>query len=186
MNLNKQATGAKVAMAADPMNELRLAAARKRLAESLNEEDAIEGLREIVANLLGCEEIGLFKVDPDGKSFSVCWSFGADLENYDLLKALGPTGRQQIMRGQCHVGEEDRDRATGMAKGQAFVPIRVANQTVGILAILRLLPQKAAFDVHDMELFQLLSEEAAAPLFPSISQSINHAQGVTKHPGIKP
>jgi GAF domain-containing protein len=186
MNLNKQATGAKVAMAADPMNELRLAAARKRLAESLDEEDAIEGLREIVANLLGCEEIGLFKVDPDGKSFSVCWSFGADLENYDLLKALGDSGRQQIMRGQCHVGEEDRDRTTGMAKGQAFVPIRVANQTVGILAILRLLPQKAAFDAHDMELFKLLSEEAATPLFPSISQSINQAKGVKKHPGSKP
>jgi GAF domain-containing protein len=185
MNFNKQATGAKVAMAADPMNELRLAAARKRLAESLDEEDAIEGLREIVANLLGCEEIGLFKVDLDGKTFSVCWSFGADLKNYDLPNALGNTGRQQVMRGQCHVAAEDRDRASGIAKRQAFVPIRVANQTVGILAILRLLPQKAAFDANDMELFKLLSEEAAYALFPSISQSMNHAKAVKENTGIK-
>jgi GAF domain-containing protein len=169
-------------MAADPMNDLRLEAARKRLTESLNEEDAIEGLREIVANLLGCEEIGLFKVDPDGKTFSVCWSFGADLENYDLSKALGHAGRQQLMRGDCHLAVEDRDRASGMARGQAFVPIRLANQTVGILAILRLLPQKAAFDVHDMELFKLLSEEAAAPLFPSASLSISHSKAVKKRP----
>jgi GAF domain-containing protein len=186
MNFHKQATGPKPAMAADPMNELRLAAARKRLAESLDEDDAIEGLREIVANLLGCEEIGLFKVDPDGKTFSVCWSFGADLENYDLLKALGSAGRHQIMRGQCHVAVEDRDRTSGMARGQAFVPIRVANQTVGILAILRLLPQKAAFDAHDMELFKLLSEEAAASLFPSISHSISHIKTLKNSPGIKP
>jgi GAF domain-containing protein len=186
MNLNKQATGAKPAMAADPMNELRLAAARKRLAESRDEEDAIEGLREIVANLLGCEEIGLFKVGPDGKTFSVCWSFGADLENYDLLKALGDTGRQHVMRGQFHVVVEDRVCASGMAKGQAFVPIRVANQTIGILAILRLLPQKAAFDAHDMELFKLLSNEAAAALFPLTSRSINQLKAVQNGPGIKP
>lgn len=184
MNSNKQATAAKVAMAADSMNELRLEAARKRLAESLDEEDAIEGLREIVANLLGCEEIGLFKVAPDGKTFSVCWSFGADLENYDLFRALGNAGRQQVMRGQCHVAAEDR--ASGMAMGQAFVPIRLANQTVGILAILRLLPQKAAFDAHDMELFKLLSDEAAAPLFPSTSRSINRSKAVKERPGIKP
>jgi hypothetical protein len=36
---------------------------------------------------------------------------------------------------------------------------------VAILAILRLLPQKQAFDRSDMELFKLLSDEAAKPLF---------------------
>jgi GAF domain-containing protein len=54
-----------------------------------------------------------------------------------------------------------------MTKVQAFVPIRFANQTIAILAILRLLPQKLAFDRHDMELFKLLSDEAAQPLFGS-------------------
>jgi GAF domain-containing protein len=165
MNLNQQGTAAKPAFAADPTNELRLAAARKRLAESASQEDAIEGLREIVANLLGCEEIGLFKVNSGEQTFSICWSFGADLENYDLLKALGPAGRDRVMRGECHLMVKDRNRTSGLAKGQAFVPLRVGSQTVGILAILRLLPQKTAFDAHDMELFKLLSEEAAEPLF---------------------
>jgi GAF domain-containing protein len=165
MNNNKNAAGAKTATSADPMNDLRLAAARKRLAESTNEEDAIEGLREIVANLLGCEEIGLFKVDPTIKTFAVRWSFGTDLENYDLLQALGNSGRQCVMRGDCHVDLADRDRSSGLTKAQAFVPIRIANQTIGVLAILRLLPQKMAFDAHDMELFKLLSDEAARPVF---------------------
>ncbi|MGC1371441.1 MAG: hypothetical protein WA824_04815 [Candidatus Sulfotelmatobacter sp.] len=165
MSHNKNAIGTKPAMAADPMNDARLAAARKRLLESTNEEDAIEGLREIVANLLGCEEIGLFKVNPESNEFSVCWSFGADLENYDLLKVLGRSGRLCVMRGECYMAFEDPDGSNRMTKTQAFVPIRVANQTVGILAILRLLPQKSAFDAHDMELFKLLSEEGAGPLF---------------------
>ncbi len=177
MNLNKQASAAKPALAADPMNELRLAAARKRLAESTGKEDAIEGLREIVANLLGCEEIGLFKVNSDNQTFSVCWSFGADLENYDLLKALGPTGRQQVMRGECYLTVENLERENPIAVGEAFVPIRVGDQTLGVLAILRLLPQKAAFDAHDLELFKLLSEEAATPLFGASSRSKTRKKG---------
>jgi GAF domain-containing protein len=178
----KNASAAKPAPAIDPMNDLRLAAARKRLAESRDKEDAIEGLREIVANLLGCEEIGLFKVDGAKKVVSVCWSFGADLENYDLLKALGEAGRRSVMRGECHVELADRDRSGRTAKAQAFVPIRLANQTIGILAILRLLPQKIAFDAHDMELFKLLSDEAAKPLF-GLSP---HSGPVTGEPGMKP
>ena len=181
-NNGNHASAPKPAPAADPMNDLRLSAARKRLAESRDEQDAIEGLREIVGNLLGCEEIGLFKVDPRSNSFSVCWSFGADLDNYDLSHALGATGRQRVMQGNCHIDLADRDRSSGMAKAQAFVPIRVANQTIGILAILRLLPQKIAFDAHDMELFKLLSEEAAKPLFGFDS----HSGSTPARSGMKP
>jgi GAF domain-containing protein len=181
MNFNgNHASAPKRAPMADSMNDLRLSAARKRLAESKDKEDAIEGLREIVANLLGCEEIGLFEVDTGSDAFSVCWSFGADLDHYDLSHALGATGLQRVLQGDCHIDATDCDRSSGMAK--AFVPIRVANQTIGILAILRLLPQKIAFDAHDMELFKLLSEEAANPLF-----GLNaHQASTPARPGMKP
>jgi GAF domain-containing protein len=149
--------------AADAMNDLRLGTARKRLVESVDEDDAIEGLREIVANLLGCEEIGLFKVDRATATFQVCWSFGIDLENYDLSLALGESGLHRVMRGECHISLAGRERSCAVA--QAFVPIRVENRTIAILAMLRLLPQKVAFDAADMELFKLLSDEAANPLF---------------------
>jgi GAF domain-containing protein len=182
MNLTKNATAAKPATSSDSMNDLRLATARKRLLESAGTEDAIEGLREIVGNLLGCEEIGLFKVNPNGKSFSVCWSFGADLKNYDLFQALGHSGQLHILRGECHVELKDRDRSTGMAKAQAFIPIRASNQTVAVLAILRLLPQKVAFDAQDFELFKLLSQEAAVPLFGANA----HLKPFVEDPGIKP
>jgi GAF domain-containing protein len=150
---------------ADPTIDLRLGAARERLAESKDQEDAIDGLREIVANFLGSEEIGLFRVDRNTSTFQVFWSFGIDLERYDLLRALGETGLQRVMRGECHVEFGTRDNLGTMAKAQAFVPIRLASQTIAILAILRLLPQKLAFDRSDMELFKLLSDEAAQPLF---------------------
>ena len=126
------------------MNDLRLEAARKRLAESRDQEDAIEGLREIVANFIGSEEIGLFKVDRRNATFHVFWSFGIDPENYDLPRALGDAGLQQVMRGECHVEAPDHNRSNAVAKAKAFIPLRFANQTIAILAILRLLPQKVA------------------------------------------
>ncbi len=179
MNFDKNSPSGAKPSVGDSMNDLRLGAARKRLAESRDEEDAIEGLREIVANLLGSEEIGLFRIDRATKTFQVCWSFGIDLENYDLLGALGDAGLQRVIRGDCHVDFAACDRST-VAKAKAFVPIRVANQTIGILAILRLLPQKLAFDGFDMELFKLLSDEAAEPLFGPAGKAMPEIEG----PGI--
>jgi|SRR5580658_896049 hypothetical protein len=181
MNDDKNhATGSKPA-AVDPMNDLRLRAARKRLAESRDPEDAIDGLREIVANFLGSEEMGLFRVLRGTTSFQFFWSFGIDLESYDLLRALGDTGVQRVMRGECHIELGVRDRSGAMAKAQVFVPMRAANQTVAILAIVRLLPQKLGFDRSDMELFKLLSDEAAKPLFGASG----HSTPMTDGPGMR-
>jgi GAF domain-containing protein len=150
---------------ANSTSEFRLGAARKRLAQSNGQEDAIDGLREIVGTFLGSEELGLFRVDRSTSNFRVFWSFGIDLKEYDLLAALGDAGLQRVMRGEHHVEVSAREHSGASPKAQAFIPIRFANQTVAILAILRLLPQKLAFDGHDIELFQLLADEAAAPLF---------------------
>jgi GAF domain-containing protein len=151
--------------AADPMNQLRLEAARKRLAESRGEEDAIEGLREIVANFLGSEEVALFRLDRATAGFQVYWSFGIDPEGYDLRRALGEAGHRRLMGGECHVAFAAGEGSGATTSAQAFIPIRFANQTLAILAILRLLPQKLAFESSDMELLQLLSDEAGRALF---------------------
>jgi hypothetical protein len=132
------------------MNDLRLGAARKRLAESRNQEDAIEGLREIVANFLGSEEMGLFRVDRETASIQVYWSFGIDPEKYDLLWVMGDAGLRRVMHGECHFEFTAREGSGATPRAQAFIPIRLANQTIAILAIFRLLPQKFAFDRSDL------------------------------------
>lgn len=180
MSLPKNSASApKMVRAADPMNELRLATARQRLDDSKDETGAIEALREIVGGLLGCEEIGLFKVDGNSKSFSVCWSFGANLENYDLFEDVGEEGRRVLFRGECYIKSASGGHLGAPARTQAFVPLRFVNRTIGILALLRLLPQKVAFDPQDMDLFQLLSNESARPLFGvnAQSQPVNPAPG---------
>ncbi len=165
MNVNHQSAAAAKATGAESLNELRLSTARKRLAASRDQQDALEGLREIVGTFLGSEEIGLFTIDRRTASLHPFWSFGIDLENYDLPKALGDSGRERVMRGEYHLDLSGHDH-TGKGKlAQAFIPICIDARTVAILAILRLLPQKNGFDRSDFELFHLLTHEAGAPLF---------------------
>jgi hypothetical protein len=185
MNNDKnKASGAKPS-GAHAMNDARLLAARKRLAESRDQEDAIEGLREIAANFLGSEEIGLFRIDRNAATFQVLWSFGIDIEKCDLLQALGDSGLRRVMSGECQVELVAGEHSDTMAMAQAFVPLRFANQTIAILAIFRLLPQKLGFDGTDKELFKLLSEEAAKPLFGASadSRTVIEARGMGRGMG---
>ena len=66
--------------------------------------------------------------------------------------------------------EAGADAGNGAKRVRAFVPIRVGDKTVAVLAILQLLPQKAGFDKGDMELLAFLSNEAGQALFhPSVN-----------------
>lgn len=165
MKANNQGTAIAKVSTAESMTEMRLATARKRLAASCDQQDALEGLREIVGTFLGSEEVGLFTADGGAASFKIFWSFGVDLENYDLDKALGKVGRERVMRGEHHVDVAGYDfRGKGEIL-QAFIPIKVDQRIVAVLAMLRLLPQKNGFDRSDFELFRMLTNEAGAPLF---------------------
>lgn len=156
------------------MGDLRLAAARKRLAECSGQTDAIEALREIVSNLLGSEEMALFHADCRNRNYRTLWSFGIDPEQCNLPRALSEKGLQRMDRGECHVEASAGDNP-GTNRVRAFVPIRVANDTVAVLAILQLLPQKASFDRADMDLLTLLSSEAGKALFRSGEICCDHA-----------
>jgi hypothetical protein len=147
------------------MNDLRVGAARKRLANCAGQADAIEGVREIVSNFLGSEEMTLFDIR-SGEPRTL-WSFGAEAEKCDLLDTLGEKGLWSVIRGECQLENVSEDRARSAGRVQAFVPLRLEGQTVGVLAILQLLPQKAGFDAADMDILKLLSDEAGKALFNS-------------------
>jgi len=150
------------------MEDLRLEAARRRLANASDHDDALEAVREIVGNLLGCEEMGLFQVDRDVR---ILWSFGITPEQHNSLRDLADVGLHRIMRGECHFEFTPGDGNSSLRRTQAFVPIRRGNHTVAVLAILKLLPQKQGFDRPDLDLLAVLSEEAGKALFGSTLQT---------------
>jgi hypothetical protein len=145
----------------------RLEAARRRVQESASEADTLEALREIVTNLLGCEEMGLFTVDR-GES-GLCWSFGIDPKRHATLDVFQEAQLGRVIAGECYVSRGPHGGECDPAKPplRVFIPIRCGNRTVAVLVMLRLLPQKLDFDNADIRLAQVLSDELGKALFKS-------------------
>ena len=143
----------------------RLEAAQKRLRESASQADALEAVREIVTNLLGCEEIGLFTVDQSNSL--LFWSFGIDPERHKTLDIFGEPAIHRVLRGEFQIvrAAKEGDSSFTTQPLRVFVPIRVDGRTVAVLVMLKLLPQKLGFDEADIKLVKLLSEESGRVLF---------------------
>jgi hypothetical protein len=151
--------------AADLHDDPRMEAARKRLHDSLDPADTIEAIREIVTNLLGCEEIGLFAVNDKGRD--LLWSFGIDPDRHPNLESFSECALPRVLGGELHIvraGGEAHAKVD-CAPLRAFIPIHLDGRTAAVLVMLKLLPQKAGFDEADIRLVKLLSEEAGKPLF---------------------
>ena len=142
------------------LKDLRLDVARKRLRESTGPADALEAIRDIVTNLLGSEEMGVFSVEHGKDVLPLLWSFGIDPCKHCVLDASCDGVVPKVIQGAPHISHLNRNTPFSL-----LIPIRLKGQTVAILAILRLLPQKTGVDESDMKLLQLLSDEAGQALF---------------------
>jgi hypothetical protein len=147
----------------------RIEVARKRLCESAGQADALEAVREIVANLLGCEQIALYTVGhgndhgKDQGSSSLLWSFGIDPVQHETLGAFKEADLHRVLQGEVHVAKFTDDSRSQPLR--VFIPIRLDGRTVAVLVMLKLLPQKVDFDEADINLVTLLSNEAGKSLF---------------------
>jgi len=146
-------------------NDPRLEAAQKRLRESVSQADALDAIREIVTNLLGCEEIGLFTVE-QGKS-GLLWSLGIDPQQHGTLDTFDASALQCVLEGEYHIAQVAHEGQNHRAEPalRVFVPICLNGNTVAVLVMLKLLPQKLGFDEADIRLVKLLSRETGKALF---------------------
>jgi chemotaxis protein CheD len=146
--------------------DLRAEAARKRLHECKTREQACEVIREIVSNLLGCEEMALFEVDAREKRLTLMWSFGIEPAKRHL-RTLSDEASSDVLTGKVWVAPACGYVGTALDEHQAsaFVPIKFGGKTTAVLAMLRLLPQKAKIEEFDRTLLAVISSEAGEPLF---------------------
>jgi len=162
----------------EDVRDARTGAARKRLRECEDQQDACEAIREIVSNLLGCEEMALFQLERDHWRFPLIWSFGIEQKAVQLSKLLRGSALADVIAGQAHISESSGQ--TGIAgkgeKARAFVPIQFDGRTAAVLVLLRLLPQKAKIDELDRELFAVISREAGKGLFGGLPGSTGRSE----------
>jgi len=126
----------------------KLQAAVRELHEAAMPADVLTTIKEIVANLVGCEEMGIYARRPDG--------------GLSLLDGIGV--------GADHEGTE--------ASAIVSVPLHLNGRVVGVIALFKLLPQKTGIEPVDQELFSLLSTHAARALHHAGLRAWARSQGV--------
>src|SRR5580704_11280593 len=151
---------------------VQLTVASQLLATSLERDDVLRTIEEVIVNMIGSEELAIFDLDRDGTSLNVARLRGIDAASPRLAKAFGPLS-YVLRSGQTLVSRERRVHADDVDGGlTAAIPLKIESDVTGVVAIFRLLDQKAALDQVDHDLFEILSRQAAMALHSTAFRSL--------------
>lgn len=141
-------------------NLANLYVASYQLALTVDRATVLQSIQEIVANLIGSEEVGIY--ERDGDELLLAASFGIDAIRFARI----PIGKGRI--GEAAASGEIYVSPTGTADEEhitACIPLRVEGEVTGLIAIFGLLAHKPAVADTDRELFDLLAVHAATSLY---------------------
>jgi len=143
----------------------RLWVAASALHEAADEDAALRALEEVMINLAGTEEFGVFEMD-GGKLVPV-HAFGvAD----GRLRPHAPAGvvARVVESGDAWRADSPHPDPLGESdpSGEpvACIPLRMGGRVAGVVVVWGFLPQKMAFEPFDVELYALLANRAAPAL----------------------
>jgi len=144
----------------------RLYTASARLIQSLERGDVFEAITEIIANLIGSQEVAIFNYYPAKETFSLASSRGIE------ASALQPFESGAGMFGRTvHLGmSQFRERQPiGVLLPYeqdltACVILKSSAGVVGVIAIFGLLPEKNCLEWADFELLKFLETYAAVAI----------------------
>ncbi len=145
---------------------MRLNAANARLIQSLEQGDVFEAIAEIIANLLGSEQIAVFDYRAAERTFSLAWSSGVEAEALQpFLCGAGMIGRA-VQQGLSQFQERQQDGALLPYEKNltACVILKSSREIVGVIAIFGLLPQKNNLEWADYELLKFLETYGAVAM----------------------
>jgi hypothetical protein len=135
--------------------------AAHRLHESLDRKDVLAAIQEIVINLIGSEELAVFELADDGKALRLVDSFGIEPAQYTEMPLREGPLADSIRAGRAYIAEQPGANT----KLTACVPLMAGEQTVGLVALFSLLPQKPQLQQVDHELFDVLRAHGGSALF---------------------
>jgi hypothetical protein len=145
---------------------VRLNAASARLIEALDHGDVFDAIAEIIANLIGSEEIAVFDYCPANQNFSLAWSWGVETDALQSFLCGAGMFNRAVQQG----ASQFRDRqpiATLLPYEKnltACIILKSSREIAGVIAIFGLLPQKNNLEWADYELLKFLETYAAVAL----------------------
>ncbi len=161
-------------------NLANLYVASYQLHSTLDLEEVLRIVVEIVINLVGAETFAVYALDGESGELKVVASEGAAGADFPVWRlGDGAVGAAATAAETLCLGTESSD---DLSQPMVVIPLHIQKQPIGAIAIFSLLQQKQGFTALDHELFNLLGGHAATSLFAArlYSQSerkLNTIQG---------
>lgn len=145
----------------------RLHVAADRLLTVNTNADVFSAVQEIVANLIGSEEVGIFLLDEQACNLKLVASSGIDTSLFATLPLGASTIGRTAVRGETLIVSDGSRLPAGQpqeASMSACIPLKRNSQLLGAIAIFRLLEQHRTINAADIKLLKLLGKWASLVL----------------------
>jgi CheY-like chemotaxis protein len=151
-------------------NLTNLYIASSRLHSVLDLEQVAEIIKEITINFVGAEKFGLLLYKKGSEKLDFMMGEGFDegefpatiaIDQNEIFKQTVQDQESFFVVDSVLEGSDDPYRPL------AAIPLVIHGDVIGMLAIYRLLVQKAKFEAIDFHLFSMMAEHAATALFSS-------------------
>jgi hypothetical protein len=149
-------------------HQAKVYAARMRLQNALDQADALDAIREIVGNLIGTEEVAVFKVDKKRSELWLYWSFGIDPNKHSVLEVRREPKLKQVLSGKpvFRLRLSHENLLSTDDPVSALVPILVDGSPCAVIVLFRLFPHKTGIEPVDREICEVLSNCAGRAIEP--------------------
>ncbi len=150
-------------------NLTNLYIASSRLHSTLDREETLEIIKEVVINFVGAEKFAIFLHDKStnqlrfetGEGFEDLHDFPDVTVGEGVIGETAASGENYFVAGSVSEGSDDP------LSPIVAIPLIIQGRMLGVLAIYRLFIQKELLESIDYQLFSMLGEHAATALFSS-------------------
>jgi len=166
---NKDFAHRYVEVEAENNNLANLYVASYQLHSTLDFNESLKIILEIVMNLIGAEEFSIMMLDEKTNELTIVAQEG-----------MGPEARASIKLGEGIIGGASKAGEAFYRDGDptdlsgvdylhplVVIPLKIKEHVIGVIVIYKLLVQKQSFTNVDYELFSMLAGHAATALFSS-------------------
>lgn len=166
-------------------NLLNIYVASYQLHSTLDFQEVLQIIVEIVLNFVGAEKFCIGLVDEKTLEFRPLVAEGVPRDDFSTLSTSTGIVGKVISSGEPHfVGEVDQaEGALDLAAPKVCIPLKIKERVLGVILIYGFLEQKKRLAHVDYELFTLLAGHAAtaifsAKLYTESRRKLNTIQGL--------
>jgi hypothetical protein len=152
----------------DVGDQAKVYSARMRLQNAIDQADALDAIREIAGNLIGTEEVAIFKVDKKRSELWLYWSFGVDPNKHSVLDVRREPKLKQVLSGKpmFRLRLSNENLLSTDDPVSALVPIVIDGTACAVIVLFRLFPHKPGIQPVDREICEVLSTCAGRAIEP--------------------